>query len=211
MFLLTGQVVSNASCMALLSDGRAWAAVEKCELGLDEIGLIVLVSMLLARMWPCQRNRRGQERRVERSVQVGCAARCRDECRRLAGCRECVWKSTSNAESPHAAATPMMARVRKPTARCPAVGASTAVVFSVSVSFFCLVVVFLVWVLVWVSVCSILTWNVPNLLCRAETPWSCRNRAGGSRACPRGEVVQLERGFGSGYGVEARKRKYRQD
>ena len=69
----------------------------------------------------------------------------------------------------------------------------------------------LVWVLVWVSVCSILTWNVPNLLCRAETPWSCRNRAGGSRACPRGEVVQLERGFGSGYGVEARKRKYRQD
>ena len=56
-------------------------------------------------------------------------------------------------ESPHAAATPMMARVRKPTARCPAVGASTTVVFSVSV-----------WVLVWVSVCSILTWNVPNLL-----------------------------------------------
>ena len=75
MFLLTGQVVSNASCMALLSDGRAWAAVEKCELGLDEIGLIVLVSMLLARMWPCQRNRRGQERRVERSVQVGRVAR----------------------------------------------------------------------------------------------------------------------------------------
>ena len=93
-----------------------------------------------------------------------------------------MWKSTSNAESPHAAATPMMARVRKPTARCPAVGASKTVVFSVSVSFFRLVVVFFVfWVLVWVSVCSILTWNVPNLLCRAKTPWSCR-KGGGSHA-----------------------------
>ena len=87
----------------------------------------------------------------------------------------------------------MIARVRKPTARCPAVGASTAVVFSVSVSFFRLVVVFFVfWVLVWVSVCSILTWNVPNLLCRAKTPWSCRNGEGGSHACRRGEGVQLE-------------------
>ena len=72
---------------ALLSDGRAWAAVEKCELGLDEIGLMVLVPVLMARMRPCQWKRRGQERRVERSVQVGCAARCRDECRRVAGCR----------------------------------------------------------------------------------------------------------------------------
>ena len=120
-----------------------------------------------------------------------------------------MWKSTSNAESPHAAATPMMARVRKLTARRPAVGASTTVVFSVSVSFFRLVVVFFVfWVLVWVSVCSILTWNVPNLLCRAKTPWSCRNGEGGSHAWRRGEGVQLERGFGSGYGVDARNMKY---
>ena len=60
----------------LLSPGRAWAAVEKCELGLDEIGLMVLAAVLPARMRPCRRKRRGQERRVERSVQVGCAARC---------------------------------------------------------------------------------------------------------------------------------------
>ena len=60
---------------ALLLDGRAWA-VEKCELGLDEIGLMVLAAVLPARMRPCRRKRRSQERRVERSVQVGCAARC---------------------------------------------------------------------------------------------------------------------------------------
>ena len=77
-------------------------------------------------------------------------------------------------ESPHAAATPMMARMRKWTARCPAVGmlSATMVFCSVLVSFFCLVLVVLVfWVLVRVPVfCSILTWNEPNLLCRARTP-----------------------------------------
>ena len=64
-------------------------------------------------------------------------------------------------ESPHAAATPMMARMRKWTARCPAVGtlSATMVFCSVLVSFFCLVLV----------VFSILTWNEPNLLCRAKT------------------------------------------
>ena len=62
--------------------------------------------------------------------------------------------------SPHAAAT--MARVRKWTARCPAVGISSPTV-----------VLLVFWVLVRVSVfCSILTWNVPNLLCQAETLWS---------------------------------------
>ena len=59
-------------------------------------------------------------------------------------------------ESPQAAAKPMMARVRKWTARC---------LSATVVSFFCLVRVSVF--------CSILTWNVPNLLCRAKRPWSC--------------------------------------
>ena len=50
----------------------------------------------------------------------------------------------------------MMARVRKWTARC---------LSATVVSFFCLVRVSVF--------CSILTWNVPNLLCRAKRPWSC--------------------------------------
>ena len=39
--------------MALRSDERTWAVFEKFELGLDEIGLIVLVPVLPARMRPC--------------------------------------------------------------------------------------------------------------------------------------------------------------
>ena len=90
----------------------------------------------------------------------------------VCGVQSMCGTSLANAESPHAAARPMMARVRKPIARC---AAGRTVVFSVSVSFFCLAVVFLVfWVLTWVSVCPILTWNVPNLLCRAKTAWSYR-------------------------------------
>ena len=74
-------------------------------------------------------------------------------------------------ESPHAAATLMMARTRKRTSRR--------------------VVVFLV--LVWVTVGSVLTWTVPNLLCRVKTPWSYRNGKGGSHACRRGEEEQFDR------------------
>ena len=48
-------------------------------------------------------------------------------------------------------------------------------------SFFGLALVVVVfWVSVRVSVfCSILTLDVPSCVCRAETPWSCREREGG--------------------------------
>jgi hypothetical protein len=56
-----------------------------------------------------------------------------------------AWEA--DAESPHAVATPMMARARKWTARCSSVGIFFATV--VLVAFFCLVLVVLVfWVLV---------------------------------------------------------------
>ena len=94
-----------------------------------------------------------------------------EACKRIMHAARC--EDQRRTESPHAAATPMMARMRKWTARCPAVGtlSATMVFCSVLVSFFCLVLVVLVfWVLVRVPVfCSILTWNEPNLLCRAKT------------------------------------------
>ena len=93
---------------------------------------------------------------------------CAEACKRIMHAARC--EDQRRTESPHAAAAPTMARMRKWTARCPAVGtlSATMVFCSVLVSFFCLVLVVLV--LVRVSVfCSILTWNEPNLLCRAKT------------------------------------------
>ena len=87
----------------------------------------------------------------------------------------------AHTESPHAAATPMMARARKWTARAVGTLSATVVFCSVLASSFCLVLVVLVfWDLARVSIfCSSLTWNVPSLLCRAKAPWSYR---GGRRA-----------------------------
>ena len=100
---------------------------------------------------------------------------------------QCVWSARTrggHTESPHAAATPMMARAwaraRKWTTRCPAVGSLSRVLCPVLV-----VLVFCNLGLVSVWFCSFLTWNVPNWLRRAKTPWSCRKAEG------RGEHVLL--------------------
>ena len=72
---------------APLSDGRAWA-VEKCELGLDEIGLTGLVPVSLpARMRPCHKSGRGVVTSAGWNA-GGCAARVLKTSR----VQESVWK-----------------------------------------------------------------------------------------------------------------------
>ena len=156
---------------ALLSDSRAAWAVE---LGLDEIhGLMVLVPVVPR---PCQLERGvwlgGPGCGTQCGTQCGCAAwpvdarnghryecqRHRQELHDAEVCKRsaCAARTRGGGtESPQAAAKPMMARVRKWTVRC---------LSATVVSFFCLVRVSVF--------CSILTWNVPNLLCQAETLWS---------------------------------------
>ena len=63
------------------------------------------------------------------------------------------------------------------------------------------------WILARSVFCSILTWNVPNLLCRVETPRSCREGEGGrSCACHAGACLARSPRSGRQAGRRVRRR-----